>query len=44
MYKGCNKKTLDALGIDNSYPECKCKECVEKKGVKIGDWKGNVWG
>ena len=46
-YKGCNKKTLETLGLDSSYPKCKCKECTEPKkivGKMIGDWKGNVWG
>ena len=43
-YKGCNKKTLDALGLDTSYPPCKCEECVKQTGKLIGDCKGNVWG
>ncbi len=43
-YKGCNKKTLNALGLDDAYPPCKCEECVEQKGKTIGDWNGNIWG
>lgn len=42
-YKGCNKKTLNALGLDDAYPPCKCEECIEQKGRTIGDWNGNVW-
>jgi len=26
-YRGCNKKTLEALGLDSSYPKCKCEDC-----------------
>lgn len=48
-YKGCNKKILESLGLDTSYPKCKCEECNDNnddktKGTKIGDWNGNVWG
>ena len=26
-YIGCNKKVLEALGLDTSYPPCKCEDC-----------------
>lgn len=26
-YIGCNKKVLEALGLDSSYPPCKCEQC-----------------
>jgi len=32
-YKGCNKKTLEALGLDTSYPPCKCEQCNNELGV-----------
>jgi hypothetical protein len=43
-YKGCNKKVLEALGLDDSYPPCGCKECINIKDRTIGDFNGNVWG
>ena len=43
-YKGCNKKILDVLGLDTSYPPCKCEDCDEPIETKlIGDWKGNIF-
>ena len=26
-YIGCNKKVIEALGLDTSYPPCKCEDC-----------------